>query len=72
MGEAILFLILTILSEIVSFFHRVIKLPIRFTTCIKNGHDWRWLGNGFFGMFAPKYPLQCKKCAKLGKWEDTD
>jgi hypothetical protein len=60
--DGLIFIMLTTIEAIVSFIIRAVKLPIRFTVCKKNGHDWLWLGNGFFGMFAPKYPLKCTKC----------
>jgi hypothetical protein len=69
---AITYIVLTIISKTFEFIWVVLRLPVRFAVCKKKGHDWLWLGNGFFGMVAPKKPLKCLKCGKLSTWDDYD
>jgi hypothetical protein len=69
--EGFLFVLLIALNGFVGVVVRVIKFPIRLTVCWKKGHEWLWLGNGFFGMFAPKKPLKCIRCGKLGSWDEA-
>lgn len=67
-----MFLFYGLLHWIVGLATRCLLLPIRFTDCRMKGHDWFWLGNGFFGFAAPRKPLMCKRCKKLGDWDQAD
>jgi hypothetical protein len=60
--NALLFLFLIIISSTVEFIWMILRLPIRLSICKIRGHEWVWLGNGFFGMFAPKKNFKCKIC----------
>ena len=55
-------IILFSIPVVFSFFWSVIRLPIRLTICNLEGHRWKWLGNGFFGLFAPEKDFGCKAC----------
>lgn len=44
------------------FIWMVLRFPIRWTTCKKQGHEWLWLGNGFFGFGAPEKSFKCMHC----------
>ncbi len=57
-----LFLLSVVGYHILEFIWRILRLPVRFTYCQAKGHEWLWLGNGFFGMFAPKKNFKCIKC----------
>lgn len=70
--EMIFFVVVVGLNLLIGLLTRTIKLPVRLFVCSRKGHDWRWLGNGFFGMFAPKKPLKCNRCGKLSTWDDAD
>jgi hypothetical protein len=58
----VLFLLLVTVSNAIEFIWMFARLPIRITYCTAKGHEWLWLGNGFFGMFAPKKNFKCIKC----------
>lgn len=51
-----------LLSTVGGFCWMLLRLPVRLGVCSWYGHDWLWLGNGFFGMFAPSKPFKCIKC----------
>lgn len=40
------------------------RLFCRIFICPFFKHRWVWLGNGFFGIFAPKKPFRCERCWK--------
>jgi hypothetical protein len=56
---------------LIGFLWMVLRLPVRLLYCSIRGHEWEWLGNGFFGMFAPKKNFKCVKCGfKTGHPEE--
>ncbi|TPG93531.1 hypothetical protein EEL32_00300 (plasmid) [Brevibacillus laterosporus] len=55
------FLLLNVLKWIVLL---PVRLLSRIFVCPIIKHEWVWLGNGFFGFFAPSKPFRCSRCWK--------
>lgn len=58
----ILITILLGIGTALNFIWMVVRLPIRLFYCRFRGHEWMWLGGGFFAVFTPKRNFKCVKC----------
>lgn len=67
-----IFKLIEVLEEIITFAIMTIKFPLRIICKIKGEHDWKWHGGGFF--FDVKYPFTCKICGcrSNGDLEDLE
>lgn len=53
---------------LIRYLKNLIRFPVRLFfrifVCPFMKHQWVWLGNGFFGFFAPSKPFRCSRCGR--------